>query len=218
MILTIIARLENVDDKVVPQLDEALARHVAKWMRFSETKLSDRLNLWVAKFDPAAVAHPTKVMRSRFVQIQPDGPGMSADLGRHPRHRAGAFAERLDALVASGMPGGSAHRRATPCGCLRGDGAAERRGWPARPSPLRCTGRDVRHLPHGACPLGRHVRGTTSCSAASKTWIDIPQLPLQSFDDLPARHFLSRRGLMPLSQGWPHPPSPAFNTHNPRGI
>jgi hypothetical protein len=33
MVLTIIARIENVEDEVMPRLDAALARHAPKWIR-----------------------------------------------------------------------------------------------------------------------------------------------------------------------------------------
>ena len=33
MVSTIISRTENVDEDVMPQLDEAIARHAEKWMK-----------------------------------------------------------------------------------------------------------------------------------------------------------------------------------------
>ena len=42
MVSTIISRTENVDEDVMPQLDEAIARHAAKWMKLSGPKLRDR--------------------------------------------------------------------------------------------------------------------------------------------------------------------------------
>ena len=44
----------------MPRLDEALARHAVNWMRLSEPKQRDRIDLWVAKskFDPAGVRVP----------------------------------------------------------------------------------------------------------------------------------------------------------------
>jgi hypothetical protein len=65
----IIARTENVDDEVMAQLDEAIARHAAKWMKLSYPKLRDRVDLWVAKFDPAGVRVPPKVEERRFVEF-----------------------------------------------------------------------------------------------------------------------------------------------------
>ena len=169
MILTIIARTENVDDEVVPQLDEALARHVAKWMRFSEPKLRDRLDLWVAKFDPAAVRIPPKVDEDRFVQIQPDGPGMALIWGSIHATDAAAFAQRLDALVASVCPEDprtAKQRRADACGAMARQEArlACQADPPAMHRP-RCATLTTR------CRIrsDRRIRRTTSCTAASKT-------------------------------------------------
>ncbi len=38
MVSTIIARTDNVEDAVMPELDEAIARHCEKWMKLSRTK------------------------------------------------------------------------------------------------------------------------------------------------------------------------------------
>jgi len=69
MVLTIINRTENVDDEVMPALDAALARHVERWMKLSGPKLRDRVDLWVAKFDPAGVRVPPKIDDNRYVEI-----------------------------------------------------------------------------------------------------------------------------------------------------
>ena len=62
MVSTIIARTENVDDEVMPELDEAIARHAEKWMKLSKPKVRDRVDPWVAKFDPAGVRVPLRLM------------------------------------------------------------------------------------------------------------------------------------------------------------
>jgi hypothetical protein len=54
MVLTIIARTDNVDDEVMAALDEALARHAEKWMKLSRPKLRDRVDLWVASISAEA--------------------------------------------------------------------------------------------------------------------------------------------------------------------
>ena len=48
------------------RLDAAFARHAAKWMKLSGPKLRDRLDLWVAKFDPAGVRVPPEVEDNRL--------------------------------------------------------------------------------------------------------------------------------------------------------
>ena len=67
MVSTIIARTENVDAELMATLDEAIARHAEKWMKLSKPKLQDRIDLWVAKFDPGAVRVPPVVDDNRYV-------------------------------------------------------------------------------------------------------------------------------------------------------
>src|SRR4029079_909633 len=101
MVSTIIARTENVDDDVMARLDEALACHAEKWMKLSKPKLRDRVDLWVAKFDPAGVRVPPKVDENRYVDIDPGSVGMafiSANI--HAAHGA-ARDKRLDGLAAT---------------------------------------------------------------------------------------------------------------------
>src|SRR5215211_7215059 len=69
MVATIIARTENVEDEVIAELDEAIARHCTKWMKLSGPKLRDRVDLWVAKFDPAGVRVPPAVNDNRYINI-----------------------------------------------------------------------------------------------------------------------------------------------------
>ena len=45
MVLTIIARTENVEDTVIAELDEAISRHCEKWMKLSKDKLRDRVDI-----------------------------------------------------------------------------------------------------------------------------------------------------------------------------
>jgi hypothetical protein len=126
MILTIIARTENVDDEVMGRLDEALARHVSKWMRFSEPKLRDRIDMWVAKFDPAGVRVPPKVDEQRFVKIEPASPGMADIWGSIHAADAAALDKRLDALAATvceNDPRTKDQRRADAAGPLARGGA-----------------------------------------------------------------------------------------------
>ena len=77
MVSTIVSRTENVEAEVMAQLDEAIARHCTKWMKLSTTKLRDRVDLWVAKFDPAGVRVPPKVKDNRYVDVEPTSPGMA---------------------------------------------------------------------------------------------------------------------------------------------
>jgi hypothetical protein len=122
MVTTIIARTENVDDSVIGELDAAIGRHAEKWMRLSTPKLRDRIDLWVAKVDPAAVRVPPVVDDGRFVDV---GPGTAAGMAfftGHVRAADGAaLDQRLDALadtVCEHDPRTKAQRRADACGPL----------------------------------------------------------------------------------------------------
>jgi Domain of unknown function (DUF222) len=78
-----------------------LARHCRKWMKLSGPKLRDRIDLWVAKFDPAAVRIPPTVDDNRYVEIAPTSPGMAGMAGYLHASDAAALDQRLDALAAT---------------------------------------------------------------------------------------------------------------------
>ena len=101
MVSTIISRTENVDAAVLPQLDDAIARHCPKWMKLSGPKLRDRVDLWVAKFDPAGLRVPPKVKDNRYVDINPASPGMASLGGYLHATDAAVLDQRLDALAAT---------------------------------------------------------------------------------------------------------------------
>jgi hypothetical protein len=101
MVSTIIARTENVDDDVMAQLDEAIARHCTKWMKLSTPKLRDRIDLWVAKFDPAGVRVPPKVSDNRYVDIDKASAGTAGISGYVNAADGAALDQRLDALAAT---------------------------------------------------------------------------------------------------------------------
>ncbi|WP_027332348.1 HNH endonuclease signature motif containing protein [Mycolicibacterium tusciae] len=101
MVSTIIARTDNVEDAVMPELDEAIARHCEKWMKLSRNKLRDRVDQWVAKFDPAGVRIPPKVADSRYVDTEAASPGMAWLSGHLQATDAAAFTQRLDGLAAT---------------------------------------------------------------------------------------------------------------------
>jgi Domain of unknown function (DUF222) len=125
MVSTIISRTENVADAVMPELDEAIARHAEKWMTLSGPKLRDRVDLWVVKFDPAGVRVPPKVDDNRHVDVAPASPGMAAISGYLHAADGAALDQRLDALAATvcaNDPRTKEQRRADACGPLaRGD-------------------------------------------------------------------------------------------------
>ena len=121
MIAAIIARTENVDDEFIERLDAALARHCVKWMRLSGPKLRDRIDLWVAKFDPAGVRIPRKVKDNRYVDIGETRPGMAGIWASVLTTDAAALDKRLDALadtVCENDPRSIEQRRADATGAL----------------------------------------------------------------------------------------------------
>ena len=101
MVSTIIARTENVDAEVIADLDAAIARHCVKWMKLSTPKLRDRIDLWVAKFDPAGVRVPPKIEDNRYVEIVPTEVGMAGIFGNIHAADGAALDQRLDALAAT---------------------------------------------------------------------------------------------------------------------
>lgn len=121
MVATIIARTENVDAEAMERLDAALARHCVKWMRLSGPKLTDRVDLWVAKFDPGGVRVPPKVKGNRYVEVGETSPGMAGIWANIHAPDAAAFDKRLDSLAASvceADPRTKDQRRADACGAL----------------------------------------------------------------------------------------------------
>jgi uncharacterized protein DUF222 len=121
MVSTIISRTENVEAEVMAALDAAIARHVEKWMRLSGPKLRDRVDVWVAKFDPAGVRVPPKVKDNRYVDIDAASPGMAGISGYLHAADAAALDQRLEALAATVCehdPRTRAQRRADACGPL----------------------------------------------------------------------------------------------------
>src|SRR5262245_54438048 len=143
LVSTIVSRTENVDDAVLPGLDAAIARHCVRWMKLSGPKLRDRVDRWVAKFDPAGVRVPPAVNDNRYVEITPGAAGM-ADLSGFLRAADGAALDaRLEALAGT-LCQRSAPHRAAPRRCLRG--AGPRGGHAGLPVRLR------------AVPGGRRTR------------------------------------------------------------
>jgi uncharacterized protein DUF222 len=122
MVATIIARTENVDDDVIAVLDEALARHGHKWMKLSGPKLRDRIDVWVSKYDPAAVRVPPAVEDRRTVVIQPSAtPGMVDMWGTLRAEDGAALNSRLEALAATvceADPRTKEQRRSDACGAV----------------------------------------------------------------------------------------------------
>lgn len=123
IVATIITRTRNVEDDLIAGLDEALAARAEKWMKLSGPKLQDRVDMFVAQYDPEAVRIPPVVENNRYVDVNPaDEPGMSWLAGNLRAEDGAALDQRLDALAATVCdkdPRTKAQRRADACGPAR---------------------------------------------------------------------------------------------------
>lgn len=121
MVQLALARTDNVDDSIIADLDAALAERVIKWMRFSDKKLKDRLDQWVAKFDRAGVRVPPAAKDNRYFDVTPDVPGMAFAGGVLNATDAAALDQRLEAMadtVCANDPRTRNQRRADAAGAL----------------------------------------------------------------------------------------------------
>nr|WP_225951935.1 HNH endonuclease signature motif containing protein [Mycobacterium sp. OAS707] len=101
LVATVVNRTENVDDTIMPELDEAIAARCVKWMKLSGPKLKDRVDQWVARFDPAGVRVAPEVKDNRHLTIEPGVAGMADVRGRVTADAGAALDQALDALAAS---------------------------------------------------------------------------------------------------------------------
>ena len=101
MVSTIINRTSNVTESAIVDVDAALARLVPKWMKLSNSKLADRIDHWIAKFDADGVRVPAEVDEQRYVEVGPTTPGMGGIWANIHATDAAAFDQRLDALAAT---------------------------------------------------------------------------------------------------------------------
>ncbi len=99
MVDIIINRTDNIEPDRKAAVDAGIARHCVKWMRLSKAKLRDRVDLWVAKFDPAAVRVPPKVDDARYVDVEETSPGMARIWGTVRSADAALMDRALDALA-----------------------------------------------------------------------------------------------------------------------
>jgi hypothetical protein len=78
MMAALVSRSENVTDpELLANLDTAFAKWAPKWMKMSGPKLTERIDMWVEKFDQAGVREPRPNRENRYVEIGPSStPGM----------------------------------------------------------------------------------------------------------------------------------------------
>jgi hypothetical protein len=180
MVSTIIHRTDNVDEAVMPELEAAIARHAAKWMKLSGPKLRDRVDQWVAKFDPAGVRVPPKLNDNRYVDIDPASAGTAALSGYLNAADGAALDQRLDALAATvcdNDPRTKAQRRADACGAL---------GRREATLACRCGSAD--------CPAGA-VHNSAAAAASAVIHVLAGQATLDGTSDNPG--YLPGFGILP---------------------
>ncbi|WP_113964172.1 HNH endonuclease signature motif containing protein [Mycobacterium shimoidei] len=118
----VVSRTELVEDPVlIAKIDAAIARHGHKWMRLSEPKLFERIDMWVVRFDPAAQRLPGERNQDRYVEIGPVETGLAGIWAQVQVHDGAALDHKLDALadtVCRNDPRTKAQRRADALGAL----------------------------------------------------------------------------------------------------
>jgi hypothetical protein len=122
MMAAVVSRTELVQDAVlVAKLDAAIARHAPKWMRLSGPKLFERIDMWVARFDPAGTRVPGERTENRYVEIAPTEDGLAGIWAQLHGTDGAVLDHKLDALAATVCPADprtKKQRRADALGAL----------------------------------------------------------------------------------------------------
>ena len=140
MVATFVWRTRLIEDRaLLARVDAALARYAPAWTGLSRTKLVQRVDWWVAWFDPAGVRVPATAGDNRYVVIEPTYPGRAGVWANLALADAVVLDERLDALaggVCAQDPRNHRQRRADALIALAGlrDRLACRCGSPACPA------------------------------------------------------------------------------------
>jgi hypothetical protein len=102
MMAELVSRSENVTDpELSAKLDAAFAQWSPTWMKMSGPKLTQRVDMWVEKFDPTGIREPRPVRDDRYVDVSPISPGMAGIWAKLPLVDGIAFDTRLDAIAAT---------------------------------------------------------------------------------------------------------------------
>ncbi|HUB57440.1 MAG TPA: HNH endonuclease signature motif containing protein [Mycobacterium sp.] len=122
LMAAVVSRTELVQDPaLVAKLDAAVARHAAKWMRLSSPKLVERIDMWVARFDPAGKRVPGERTENRYVEIAPTDDGLAGIWAQLHGTDGAVLDQKLDALAATVCPADprtKRQRRADALGAL----------------------------------------------------------------------------------------------------
>jgi len=122
LMAAVVYRTELVEDRgLIAKLDAAVARHAPRWMRLSTPKVIERIDMWVARFDPAGLRVPGRRSEDRYVEIGPTDPGLAGVWAQLHATDGAALERKLDALAATVCrqdPRTKAQRRADALGAL----------------------------------------------------------------------------------------------------
>lgn len=149
LMAAVVSRTELVEDpELVAKLDAAVAKHAHRWMRLSKPKLIERIDMWVARFDPAGRRMPNQNDDDRYVEIGPVDSGLAGIWAQLRAPDGAALDRKLDALAATvcrNDPRTKRERRADAFGTLAAGLDAMRCecGSPDCPAACRSAGTDV---------------------------------------------------------------------------
>ncbi len=122
LMAAVVCRTELIEDaEVIAGLDAAVAKHARRWMRLSERKLTERIDMWVVRFDPAGLRVPGQRNEDRYVEIAPTATGLASVWAQLQASDGAALERKLDAMAASVCrqdPRTKAQRRADALGAL----------------------------------------------------------------------------------------------------
>jgi len=100
LMAAVVSRTELVEDPVlIAKLDAAIARHAPKWMRLSEPRLFERIDMWVMRFDPAGRRVQGERTENRYVEIAPTDGGLAGLWAQVHATDGAALDQKLDALA-----------------------------------------------------------------------------------------------------------------------
>ncbi|SPM29922.1 HNH endonuclease signature motif containing protein [Mycobacterium terramassiliense] len=122
LVAALVTRTEVVDDaELIAKIDAAVARHATKWMRLSGPSVAERIDMWVARFDPAGVRVPGPRNDNRYVDIASTDAGLAGVWAQLHATDGATLEQKLDALAATVCredPRTKAQRRADALGAL----------------------------------------------------------------------------------------------------
>lgn len=118
----LVFRSDLIEDAgLISRFDAAVARHARGWMRLSGPKLVERIDMWIARVDPAGLRVPGQRTQDRYVEIDATSPGLAAVWAQLQATDGAVLDRKLDAVAATVChddPRTKAQRRADALGAL----------------------------------------------------------------------------------------------------